>query len=560
VERDYPGIAARYVRDVLGGRTPACKWVKLACERQRQNLTAAKSPAYPYRFDRARATRICQFVEQLPHIKGPKAGLPMLLEPWQVFIYCTAFGWVVKKTGKRRFRRVYIEVPRGNGKSAMTSPAGMYLLAADGEAGAEVYSAATTRDQARIVFGVAQTQARKSPALCEALGVEVHAQAITVMETASKFVPVSRDADTLEGFNVHGGLIDELHAHKTREVYDVIETGAGKRDQSMIWVITTAGTNRSGICYEVRGFVCRVLEGTAQDEQQFGIIYTIDAEDDPWVEASWIKANPNWGVSVEPEYVGQLAGKAMQVASAQPNFLTKHLNVWVNADVAWMDMRAWAACEDRELRLEYFAGQPCIVSLDLATKIDLVAMRFTFGTRGEDGVFALTSFGRFFIPEARIEGALNDSYAGWERDGYLVATPGEVVDFGRIEDELRAAMTQFEVLEVAFDPWQATQLAQRMQEEGAPMVELRQIVQHFSPAMKEIDALVRSGRYRHTGCPVMTWCVSNVVCHTDAKDNIYPRKERPENKIDGVVAEIMAVSRWISRPEAAPAAPSVWSM
>lgn len=553
MKRDYVGIANRYIDDVLAGREPACKWVKAACKRQRRDLKAAKGKAWAYRFDKAEAERPCAFLELLPHIKGPLAratsqhprGQPLTLAPWQIFVVTTGYGWLHKAgplKGKRRFRSIYLEVPRGNGKSAILSGLSLYALCADREEGAEVYSAAVTRDQAKIVFGTARKMAQKLPALRASRGLTVHTNAIAQEKTASTFKPLASDEDSLDGLNVHFAAIDELHAHKTRAVYDVVETGMGKRDQPMLIVITTAGSNRAGICYEVRGYIIKLLQGVAKDETAFGIIYTIDDGDDQWIEETWRKANPNWNISVDPLHVARLAAKAMQMPSAQPNFLTKHLNLWVNANVAWMDMRVWEKCGDPSLRIEDFEGERARVALDLATKTDIAAKMRLF-TREIEGIKHYYFFGSYYLPAQAIEDGRNSQYMGWRTAGLLIETEGDVIDFATIEDDVRDDVERFKEVEVAFDPWQTAQMAQRLQAEGVPCVEYRALVANFSAPMKEIEALARQGRLHHDGDLVLAWMVSNVVCHTDAKDNIYPRKERPENKIDGVVAAIMALGR-----------------
>ena len=314
MDRDYCAIGLKYAKEVSTGKVLASKFVRAACQRQIDDLKRWKAKDGLYRFDKAKAERVCQFVELLPHIKGPLAGQLIILEPWQCFILTTIFGWVDQR-GNRRFRRVYIEVPRGNGKSAISSAVGLYMLAADGEGGAEVYSFATTRDQAKIVFGDAQNMARRTPGLKQHFGVEIGAHSVYCLKTASKFEALSAEGSTLDGLNTHFACIDELHAHKTRAVYDVVETSIGKRSQSLLWVITTAGSNRAGICYEVRGFLVKVLNGSAKDETQFGIIWGLDNtedDDDDWTsEKSLIKANPNYGVSVMPDIIAALQAKAM---------------------------------------------------------------------------------------------------------------------------------------------------------------------------------------------------------------------------------------------------------
>ena len=546
-EQDYAGVARQYAREVLSGRIPACRWVRLTCQRQQNDLARFKGKGSIYRFNpvltdagglRYRpADRVCAFMERLCHIKGPLAGLPIHLEPWQVFILTTVFGWV-KTDGKRRFRRSYVEVPRGNAKSTISSAVALYMLSADGEGGAEAYSLATTRDQARIVFGDAQTMVRRDRAMREAFGIEVNAHNISIARTGSKFEALSAEGSTLDGLNIHFGCVDELHAHKTRTVYDVVETGTGKRDNSLLWVITTAGSNRAGICYEARTFVTRLLEGVLMDESQFGIIYGLDDTDDWTSEAALIKANPNWGISVRPEVLLPLQAKAMQLPSAVNNFKTKHLNEWVNADTAWMDMRAWEACADTTITEDDFAGEECYIALDLASKVDIAAKAKLFR---RDGKFY--AFMTYYLPESAVDKGRNSQYSGWARQGLLTVTPGNVTDFDQIEAELLADASRFQIVEVPFDPFQATQLSSHMLAEGLPMVEMRPTVLNFSEPMKELEALVLQKRFIHNGDPILSWMISNVVCHRDQKDNIYPRKEREENKIDGVVALIMALGR-----------------
>jgi phage terminase large subunit-like protein len=573
--------ALNYARAVVERRIPACKWVIAACERQLSDLERyAKHDLYEW--SEAHAGRVCRFIEQLPHVKGPKAGLRqrIVLEGWQCFALTTTFGWRRKDTGGRRFRRVYIEVPRGNAKSTLSSGVGLYCLSADNEEGAEVYSAATTRDQAKIVWGDAFAMLRKRADMTDALGIKIPRTllggSITHPRTNSKFEPLSRESGTMDGKNIHLAIIDELHAHKDRGVYDVIETGASKRLSSLIWVITTAGSDTAGICYEVRGYVTKILEGVVEDDSQFGIIYTLD-EDDDWTDpGNWVKANPNWGVSVMPDNFTSLAQKAMQLMSAQNNFKTKHLNLWVNADVQWMEMRAWDRCFDQEMRLEDFKTDPMFDGLDLATKTDIASKarifirhqpRYVAGkceAHEKAGEYKCTVcypdagdtephyylFMKHYLPEAAIFDGRNSQYEGWQLEGWLTQTPGDVTDFNQIEAEIIEDLETFSLRECAYDPFQAAQMAQTLQDEhGVLMVEMRATVQNFSQPMKELEALTLSARVHHNGDPVMRWMVSNTVCHRDAKDNVYPRKEQPQNKIDGVVAAIMALARALAEDD-----------
>ena len=428
-----------------------------------------------------------------------------------------------------------VEVPRGNGKSTLLSGVGLYCLVADREGGAEVYSFATTRDQAKIVFGDAKVMAERNSALRSQFGLQVLANALYVPTTNSTFQAKSAEGSTLDGLNTHLAIIDELHAHKTRAVYDVVETSTGKRKNSLMFVITTAGFDTSGICYEVRTMVTKVLERSAYDETQFGIIYGLDEGDDWTTEEALQKANPNWGVSVRPEIITGLQQKAITLASAANNFKTKHLNIWCNASTAWMDMEAWDANEV-DIDRSCYEGLPCYIGLDVGAKNDVTAKVLLF-PRGK----SFMVFADFYLPEAAIEKSTNSQYSGWVADGWINQSGGAMTDLSRIEEDLREDLSRYDVKGIAFDPWNALQLATSLSNDGAPMVEYRNTVQNFSDPMKSLEALTQDKRINHDGNPVLRWMMGNVVAKLDAKDNIFPRKERYENKIDGVVALIMAL-------------------
>lgn len=535
---DYLAAAEQYVDDVLSGAIPAGHWVRRACQRQRDDL--AKD--WEWEFDPDKAEHVCAFIELLPHIKGKWARerRKIDLEPWQCFILTTVFGWVHKETRLRRFTEVYQEVARKNAKSTISAGVALYMFAADGEQGAEVYTAATTRDQAKIVFGDARLMAEREAQMRSALGIEVQAHRLVLLDSASKLEPLSAEGSTLDGLNVHCAIIDELHAHKRRDVYDVIDTARGSREQSLLFVITTAGTDRAGICYERRSHACQVLDGSVIDERLFGIVYTLDEGDNPLDPAVWVKANPNFGISVLPDDMHSAARKAEAVPSAMANFLTKRLNVWVNADSPWMDMQAWDKCADPNLTLDRMKGLPCWIGLDLASKVDVAALVRVF--RDGETYYLIPEF---FLPERALEIGTNSQYDGWRRSGWLRVTEGEVTDYDSIEAQIETDCAALEVKEIPYDPWQATQLASHLIDKGAPMVEFRQSTGNFSEAMKTLEALVLTGKLRHNGNPMMTWMVSNTTYRPDEYENIRPRKERPENKIDGTVAAIMALARAI---------------
>lgn len=544
---DYVAIAKEYMSGVLDGSVPACSFVKQAVQRQLNDLRRWGPEGGDYYFDEKEASRPCWFIENLTHTKGELAGRAIHLEPWQCFLLTTLFGWKAK-AGNRRFRSAYVEVGRGNGKSTLLSGIGLFCLCADHEPGAEVYSFATTREQAKIVFGDAQTMARGNRALQEAYGLEVTAHALYVPATNSTFQAKSAEGSTLDGLNTHLAIIDELHAHKKRDVFDVVETSLGKRRNSLMVSITTAGVDRTGICYEQRTLVTKILSGSLQDESYFGIIYTLDPGDDWKSDEALAKANPNWGVSVRPEVIRALQAKAIATPSAENNFKTKHLDVWCNADVGWMDMKAWDACADESLDESDFDGEPCWLGLDLASTSDMTAKVKIF-QRKIDGSSHYYLFGDYWLPRTAIERGVNSQYQGWEYLGYLHVCEGPVTDFAEIRDSILEDCGRYSVQSVAYDPFQAVQLSKELSDDGVPMVLCKQTVANLSDPMKQFQALVLGHRLHFNGDPVLTWMVSNVVCHVDVKENIYPRKDAPENKIDGVVAGIMALSRALLNDE-----------
>ena len=541
----------KYCHDVLSGAIPACKWTKAAARRHLDDLERWSAPDAPYFFDRDEAERACLFVECLPHIKGEwaKRRESIRLEPWQSFILTALFGWR-QPDGNRRFKTLYLEVARKNAKSTLLAAIGLFMLVADGEAGAEVYSLATTRQQAGIVFRVAQQMAQREPEFRREYGVQVTAHSVHLPDEDARFQAQASEDNTLDGLNVHCGIIDELHAHKTRGVWDVIETATGARSQPLVCAITTAGTNRAGICYEQRSYVCDVLnttlrahdglgyrvEGSAtEDDTYLGIIYTLDDGDDWTAEDTWRKANPNYGVSVRPDDLQRKCRKAMQRASAQPNFLTKHLDVWVNADSAWMDMLAWTRAGDSAMKPEDFRDWKAYIGLDLASKVDICSMVLLF-RRGNE----YRLFGKHYLPEVAIEDSSNSQYRGWAERSDIIETDGSVVDYDQLEADLREWASTFGVAQIGYDPGFAWDFCQRMMTAGLPMVELRATVMNYSEPMKTLEATVLDDALKHDANPAMEWMISNVVCHRDVKDNIYPRKEHEDNKIDGPVAAIVA--------------------
>lgn len=549
-----PGVKAAeaYARAVVAGKVPACKWIKLACKRHLDDLKASKAKDFPYTFDPAKAERVAKFLQLLPHTKGRWASKRenIKLEPWQLFSICIPFGWIRKKDGTRRYRTIVIFVPRKNGKSIIGGGIGIYMFTADGEFGAEVYSGATTEKQAWEVFRPAKLMVERTPDLKDFFGVDVNASNMCRTEDGSRFEPVIGKPG--DGSSPSCAIVDEYHEHQDSTLFDTMETGMGSREQPVMLVITTAGSSIGGPCHQLVRDAERMLEGAIDRPDLWAMLYTIDKDDDWTDEKALIKANPNYGVSISSDFLQARQRDAMQSAAKQATFRTKHLNEWVGAKNAWLNMLRWKEAPPRKSLAE-LEGRPCIIGLDLASKIDIAGLLLVFPPVEGDPVWHV--HGRYYLPEARVVEELDSNtarYREFDALGLLTLTDGEVIEYEVIKEDLREFAGRFDVLEVAYDPWQATQLGQEMQAEGLLMVEVRQTVQNLSEPMKEVEALVLQKKLAHGDCPILTWMASNVVAKLDAKDNIYPNKERPENKIDGIVALITAMCRAISPEEAGP--------
>lgn len=543
VHQPYPYTqrALDYVAGVLDGSIVACKWIRLACERFRRDLdrSAADDPAFPYEFDIDKAERLCRFVSKFPHVKGRWAAKRDLFDPrpWQCFYYASIGGWVHKETGLRRFRKARLYVPRKNGKSLMAAPLALYMLAADNEPGAEVFSGATNEKQAWEVFGPAKQMATLTPAFIEHFGVQINAKSIVIPGSLAKFEPIIGKPG--DGSSPHCSITDEYHEHADDTQLATMETGMGARTQPLSLVVSTAGDNISGPCRDDWLECQRMLEQVIEDDTLFALIYTIDQDDEWDSEEALRKANPNFGISVSAEFLlGQLR-EAVNNARKQGHFKIKHLNVWVQARDAFINMQQWRAVSDPSKKWEDYAGRECFVGMDLASKIDLTALEFLFDE--PDG--SCTRFGRYYLPRATVDAPENAHYRAWEANGWLTVTEGNLTDYAQILDDLKQIACEVEVKEIAFDPHNATMLVTALEDEGFVTVEFGPTVLNFSEPMKQIEALIRDGKLHHNGDPVMEWAMSNVTAKVDRKDNVFPNKERPENKIDPFVALCMAMGR-----------------
>ncbi|MCP4074430.1 MAG: terminase large subunit [Hyphomicrobiales bacterium] len=539
---DYTKRAESYANGVLSGAIPACLYVNQACQRFLDDVDRAIEGSEIW-FDVAAAEKRCEEIEKYPHVKGKWAAKGELLElgDWQVFVTVNIFGFKIVRDGKqldkRRYREAYVEVPRKNGKTFFIVGVGLTMLTIDNEFGAEVYCGATSEKQAFEVFTPARAICKRDTDLKEFYGIETNAKSLVIPSNGSKFEPVIGDPG--DGSSPSCGIADEYHEHRTSNLVDTFITGMGAREQPLMLYITTAGSDMGGPCYEKRDDVIKILSGAVDDDSIFGIIYTLD-EGDEWdtVEAQ-VKANPNYGVSVDKDFLsGQLA-QARRSATKQVAYKTKHLNLWVGAKAAWMNMLAYQACRKKDLKLEDFKGERCYVALDLASKIDIASMAVYFPDHG-------AAFCFHYLPEETILEGGNTRYKAWHATGDLIATPGNIIDYSYIEDDLEDLKSNFQILEVPYDPFQATQFATRMMERGFPMVEYGATVKNFSEPMKELEAMILQKKMKFTQDPVLLWMFGNVVAKLDKKDNIFPDKERRSNKIDGVVALVMAIGRSIS--------------
>jgi phage terminase large subunit-like protein len=549
--RRFVSDAIEYAQRLASEPALASYHARLAAARFVLDLDEAAHPGSRWAFDETRAMRAMLFASQMPNIRGPEAGRPIRLMAWQQLIYANIFGFVERSTGNRRFRQGAVFVPRGNGKTTISAPLAMYLTFGEQEGGAEGYAAAVTRDQARILFDTAAHMVRRSPEMRREWGVDVLTNAIFQQASASKFVPVSSDAKALDGLNVQCAICDEIGSHRTSEVYDALTTALGKRSQPFLLSISTATGNTSGIGKQLWDYTLRILLQSQTDDRFFGVIYSVDDEDDPWSESTWIKANPGWGQSVQPDAVRAIMRIARNNPAREAAARTRHLNIWVGADEALFSSRAWQACTNPQLSLDDYTGRRCHLALDLASKTDLAALVMVFPeglptARGEGGGYAV--FCRAYLNEAAVMEARNASYPAWAAEGFLTVTPGEETDFQQIEDDIADLCRRYRVESVAYDPWASTYLAQRLVMQDVPMVEFRATTQNFSEPTKELDAAMRARRIAHDGNPVLGWCLGNVIGHYDARGNVFPRKARPENKIDAAVALIMGVARVMTEP------------
>jgi phage terminase large subunit-like protein len=596
-----PDPVSAYALDVVAGRVVAGRLVRLACERHLADLATGHERGL--RFDAAAAQHAIDFFPVLRHYKGEwgpgpgkPEGDPVRLEPWQQFIVGSLFGWK-RADGLRRFRELYLEVARKNGKTMLAAGLAVRLAFFDGEPGAEVYSVASKRDQAKFVWNDAKRMIERSPALRRRLAT--YALSITDEASASLFRPLGRDSGESDiGTSPFAAVIDELHVIEDTEDIDAIETGIGARREPVIVKITTAGKKRTSVWWSERSDAIAVLEGRATDDSMLVLVYTLDgcAEhpipmlgcedcDDPFDEAVWPKANPNLGVSVKPDTLREQADKARRSPGKLTAYLQFRMNVPTQQSIKAIDMELWDAnagllhdtrgvvSETYEEWVERMVppGATGYGALDLASVQDLTADLDIFRTACPDhpeGCVAVVS--RFYCPEDGVERRSRHDgvpYADWVRDGYLVATPGNVTDYEYVRERRRTAwqrrlgdgrnQERAAIAEIAFDRWNATQLATQLSADGATMIAVPQTTAGLGPGWREMERLLLEGKLHHGGHPILRWMAGNVEVETDAAGNQKPSKRTSSERIDGIVALDMAIGRLIVHVEEEMAEPWV---
>jgi phage terminase large subunit-like protein len=527
-----------YALGVVAGTIPACKWVRLACERHLKDLDAAHDRGLWW--DQTAADHAIEFFGFLRHSKGKWNDQPFELSPWQAFIVGSIFGWK-KADGTRRFRIAFVEVSRKNGKTTLGAGIALYLFVCDGEAGAEIYSAATKRDQARLVFNDAKAFVAKSPHLSKI--VQRWRASLTIDAARSKMEPLGADADTIDGLNPFVVICDEIHAWKSREMWDVLLTGMGARDQPLALVITTAGDFSESIYNELHTDVEQVLEGVVSDDEVFGFIATVDAEDDWRDRKAWAKANPNLGVSLREDELATVIKRAERQPSSQNKVKRNRLGIRTAALNAWLRLDLWDRCGAPFDHAELL-GRPCFGGLDLANTSDLAAfcLAFPWGIHQGEPAYRLKWW--FWCPadtDEPVGEKLRRKLYPWATSGHVEMTDGNQIDLGRVESVIKEAAGLYEVRGVCFDPWNAAATAQALEAFGLKVMKFSQNAPTFNEPARAFERAISAGRLFHGGNPVARWMASNCVARTNGAGYLMPDRKRSRDKIDGIPAAVMAV-------------------
>jgi len=535
---DHP--VSRYAVRVVEGDIVAGDMVRMACERHLLDLeTGADRGLY---FDCEAASRIIRWAGMLQHTTGPMGGKPLVLEPWQEFRHGSVFGWKHRDTGLRRFRSTYHQVGKKNGKTTDTGVPMLFTQLFDGEAAPQGYCAATTKDQAGLLFKEMKRMIKRSPFLGQFM--KVWRTSIETPRTDGSIACLSRDGDSSDGINPSFLARDEMHRWTDRELADTIVESMIARDQPIDWVITTAGQDRNSLCGEIRGYAESVLRGKVTDDSFFGYVAEPAPDCDPSDPVAWAMGNPNLGVSKKVEAMQSTLRSALAIAGKMPNFRRFHLNLWTEGAQTWIAPDVWdkgTASAPFDPTMLY--GRKAWVGLDLSNKVDTTAIVVAVPV---DGLIYLITY--TFLPEGPkgfIQRAQTEKreYVGWRDQGWLEVHKGGTIDEDQIADRLEWIRKHFDLQEVAYDPWGMKYLADKLDKRRFPMVEHRQGYASMSNPMKRFEERVAQNKIRHGGNPVLGWQVGNVHRDEDAAENVKPNKKKSTGRIDAAVAAIMALGR-----------------
>ncbi len=529
-----------YMKGVRSGQIVTGALVKGAVRRHVKDLRTGK--ARGLRFDAAKAERAIRFFQFLRHSKGKWAGQILELSPWQLFCMWCIFGWY--KGARRRFRTAYIEIARKNGKSTWAAGVGLYLLVGDGEPGAEVYCAANKYDQSRIVHSESRRMVQASEELSQVMTVWTNS--IVIEHTASRYLPLGSDSKTTDGLNIHGLIGDEFHEWTDRDFWEKLRTATGARENPLTFIITTSGDDPNGLCYDYHELCESILRGTVEDDAVFAFIAAPD-EGESWTDKdSWVKANPNLGVSVQMDYLEEQFETARKIPSEQNSFMRYLLNRWVQQSTRWLSLEVWDQCQG-QVRAADLLGASCWGGLDISSVSDLTSLALVF--RHEDRLQVLM---RFWLPESRlhIKGKYQRQYQAWAEQGHLTITPGEALDYARLQADIVAISERYRIEELWVDIlFQGHQIEQQLREQhGINTVAGRNGIISMSPVAKELERRLLSRTIEHGGNPILRWMADCVTVRRDHVGNIMPDKSRSQGKIDGITALCFALMGVMNSP------------
>jgi phage terminase large subunit-like protein len=540
-----------YCNLVLSGEIVTGNLVKQACQRHLNDL---KRKDFEYYFDEAEAERWFQLFEMLNLWKGEWSGQTFRLELWQKFIIGSIVGWKSKQTGLRRFKKAYTEMARKNAKTTLMAGLAIGFMAIDGEEGAQIITAATKEEQARIVVNdtakILQVSPMVNPADQEYFKIyELRNEAHRILTpiTNSYMKALGRDSKSQDGLDIHLGIIDEYHAHETNSLLDVIESGMAARKQPLLAIITTAGFNLLSPCYEFRRSCEKILSGEMVDENLFAIIYSLDEGDDWQDESNWIKSNPNLDVSVKREFLKSQMIDAINRPTKQVAFLTKNMNMWVDAPTVWIPDSVWTG-QGLDLKIEDLAGFDCYGGLDLASTSDTTALVFYFpNVNGKQIIFPF-----FFIPKETAKEKEYETkvpYRQWAKQGWLTMTDGNMgkrTDYSYIRKQIHDLVSAgWWIHSIGFDRWNSDQLIGELRNDGFVVEPHSQGIAAMSYPTKDFEKRLIGGNLHHNNSPVLRWQIKNVVLTSDANENVKIAKDKSFQKVDGAVACVMALARYL---------------